>query len=900
MGEMSFMVNQGSYDLRHDVDRLQNKVNVFENTFTDSYFIECSVPAIFYKDNTFSPKSITFYSYAENKGKITTYKGTIKISTSVDGTTYNTIKTSTDSNTTITISDTTIKYIKCQLYDTNNQLLDTQTVPVLKDGVDGTDGADGSSPISLFLGNESQLIPCTSEGIVELDTPFDIPFYCYKGTKMYPCTYEESTEFSDLGMVIVNVVQGTSTQNGHITVIAPEGEDLTGLKHSSISLNFTIDNETVVKEFNWAKIIKGANGDDGATPTLYVKYSEYEEPVSIEDCVDNEKAGYDYKGTCWVYDGVEPTDLDSYKPFVKYNAEDGTPAEKGYVHFAYANFDENGKISDFSTTDSTNRSWIGTLYDNVSKDSKLSGEYEWVLIKGENGVTPTTEDIQNVINDSKLDAVTLDGNSADSFIPAQIPVYTIYRDDSDPSQNYIEIYELGQLIICQLNKFNGTSSTYGQLDGDYFNLMPSNKTIPLKYRPQGTTSLYINDLATSTGESNGRLRLTPQGQIAKLGTAETGKYNNSYGTFIYPVLPRTNTKIVQEEAETYSFRSDYHVVIKDVNDNVLSNKAVKFTVDGNSYIYYSNSEGVATFPLPTAGTKTITAEFMGDKLYNPSSYSSSETINKVSLSYSYSGGYGSSSNYTLYGDTLRITVSAGGNPLPNWDVNVNSTIYTTDSAGTIYIKASTDTTYKAQVINASSCFNNPSSSISVTIGNNTTYNYTKTPKNVVGANTSGAIKCYDSNSLKVSRVQILDNDVDNSIICFHNSSTKASLRNTPAPIYFNCFGFPTSGKDCKVTATVLVGEFGNITGGSMAYPTVQILDVYTGTVYGTMTPDKSFSTSNCEKFDQIDVTATIPSTLIYSDNLAVKIIPKISNLTTTESYNKSNFRINYVRLVASS
>ena len=92
------MPNQGSYDLRHDVDRLQRKVDVFENGFADSFFIETSVPTIIYQDNVFNPKSITFYSYKNNKGKIETYKGTLKVSTSVDGNTYTLLKTSNDTN----------------------------------------------------------------------------------------------------------------------------------------------------------------------------------------------------------------------------------------------------------------------------------------------------------------------------------------------------------------------------------------------------------------------------------------------------------------------------------------------------------------------------------------------------------------------------------------------------------------------------------------------------------------------------------------------------------------------------------------------------------------------------------------------------------------------------------
>ena len=135
MGEVRKMVNQGSYDLRHDVDRIQNKVSYFENAFTDSYFIECSVPAVFYKDSAFSPTTLTFYSYKDSMGKISTYKGTLKVYGSVDGIDYYLMVESNDTNVTIQLSELALKFYKCELYGTNNQLYDSQTVPILKDGL---------------------------------------------------------------------------------------------------------------------------------------------------------------------------------------------------------------------------------------------------------------------------------------------------------------------------------------------------------------------------------------------------------------------------------------------------------------------------------------------------------------------------------------------------------------------------------------------------------------------------------------------------------------------------------------------------------------------------------------------------------------------------------------------
>lgn len=68
------------------------------------------------------------------------------------------------------------------------------------------------------------------------------------------------------------------------------------------------------------------------------------------------------------------------------NGEPGPPGNDGkptYLHTAYAN-DLNG--ADFSTTDSVNRSYIGTYSDNLELGSSDYRKYVWVKIKGEPGV----------------------------------------------------------------------------------------------------------------------------------------------------------------------------------------------------------------------------------------------------------------------------------------------------------------------------------------------------------------------------------------------------------------------------------------------------------------------------------------------------------------------------------
>jgi phage minor structural protein len=71
------------------------------------------------------------------------------------------------------------------------------------------------------------------------------------------------------------------------------------------------------------------------------------------------------------------------------NGTDGTPGKAGedgrtpYVHFAYANSSD-GK-TDFSTSDASNRQYMGNYADFVQADSTDPKDYTWVKVKGEDG-----------------------------------------------------------------------------------------------------------------------------------------------------------------------------------------------------------------------------------------------------------------------------------------------------------------------------------------------------------------------------------------------------------------------------------------------------------------------------------------------------------------------------------
>lgn len=830
------MPNQGSYDLRHDVDRLQRKVDVFENGFADSFFIETSVPTIIYQDNVFNPKSITFYSYKNNKGKIETYKGTLKVSTSVDGNTYTLLKTSNDTNITINLSDNTIKFYKCELYNEENKLLDSQTIPSL------TEGEGGSSSISLFLGNESQLIPCTNEGNVQDTLSFTIPFYCYKGTKLYPCEYTPSSPnpFTELGFTYNLDKQCSSTDNGQITITAPKNESLGGENGGIIQLSFIVDGETINKQFNWAKSIRGADG---------------------------------------------------------YSSPDG------YVHFAYAN-DDKGE-TDFSTENSTNRKYMGTYYDYVQETSQDPSRYTWSLIKGEDGKTPSTEEIVESVNNSGVDAKTLDGKSPINFLSSVIPTTYIYRDESDKTQNYIVIYELGNIVIVQFYKFSGNSSDYGN-DGEYyFRLFPNDgkHEIPERLRPPVT--IYTNDLNQGSGASYGRLKITNTGVIGKANST-TGQYNNTYGTFIYTINPRTLT-VLSGADSTVEFGDYLSVILTDKSNNLITGRSIAFNINGKNYYRTTDNSGIAKIQLRLVQQEyNILGVFNGDMTYAPCEKQYTVNVVKTNGSIQFSGGTYQNTEYILQGDILTVTaLNNHGEILPNFELLINNTTYKTDENGEVKLTVKENGTFVCKFAESTNEFisNRATYSNTVKITGKTTpiTTHTRVPLSLSAGGTNNKIKGYNSDSLNVARVQKRENNssASSAITCTHNSSVSAYLRTTPAQIYFNVFKFPRPNKACTVTATVFCGEFGNITGGSMYFPKLQLKDVVNNVVYYEKTTQGNFGAGNKNTYLPFTITHTFTAeqaSAIESDNLALLIIPQESHLKSTASYNVSEFRIDYVEM----
>ena len=176
--------------------------------------------------------------------------------------------------------------------------------------------------------------------------------------------------------------------------------DNSTLKYIGIYTGDKATAPTNASEYSWTKIRgedgargrdgergrDGNNGRDGVSNYIHRKYSDYSSGYAMDDNSSRKYIGI-YTGTS----STPPTTASSYL-WSKIKGEDGangTPGTKGadgrtsYLHTAYSNSDTGDR--DFSTTNSTNKEYIGTYSDFDVTDSNDYRRYKWIKIKGENG-----------------------------------------------------------------------------------------------------------------------------------------------------------------------------------------------------------------------------------------------------------------------------------------------------------------------------------------------------------------------------------------------------------------------------------------------------------------------------------------------------------------------------------
>lgn len=155
------------------------------------------------------------------------------------------------------------------------------TWSLAKAGATGEQGNPGESAINVFIGNESQNIPCTYDGYVLDDMLIEISFIGYYGLSKTDCNVTVGTLPS--GMTLGSIQNCTTVDNGKIILNIAKNATLgtASTLTGNVVLTFTINGKTLTKNFTWTK-----SKDGGLSyiytiePSTYVINKTYDDVLS--------------------------------------------------------------------------------------------------------------------------------------------------------------------------------------------------------------------------------------------------------------------------------------------------------------------------------------------------------------------------------------------------------------------------------------------------------------------------------------------------------------------------------------------------------------------------------------------------------------------------------------------
>ena len=210
--------------------------------------------------------------------------------------------------------------------------------------------------------------------------------------------------------------------------------------------------------------IPGKDGRDGKTQYTHIAYANSADGRTDFSVSDSNR---EYIGMYVDFipnDSTDPTKY-AWSKIKGANGENGTPGKPGadgktpYLHIAYAN-SADGKTG-FSTTDGTNKLYIGQYTDYTQADSTDAAKYTWTKIKGEQG-PPGPQGAPG------LDGIQ--GPKGDQGIPG--------KDGRDGKTQYTH--------IAYANSADGrtdfsVSDSNREYIGMYVDFIPNDSTDPTKY-----------------------------------------------------------------------------------------------------------------------------------------------------------------------------------------------------------------------------------------------------------------------------------------------------------------------------------------------------------------------------------------------------------------------------------
>ena len=267
-------------------------------------------------------------------------------------------------------------------------------------GLKGEPGEPGENAWTIVLGNDSQNIPCNSNGITNTTLTVDIPVYTYYGILMVASTLSVGTLPS--GVIATSITNGTTSAPGNVQLTFSNNINLGGKDSGTIDININASNKNFIKKFSWSKTKQGEEGIPGEDGKGISKIEVFYLTTSASSGVTTSTSGWSMTPTAttttdkyiWSYQKTTYTDslTSSSTPAIigTHGATgaqgiQGPPGSNGissYTHIAYANSSD-GK-TDFSISDS-NREYIGICVDSNPTDSANPDDYLWSKIKGADG-----------------------------------------------------------------------------------------------------------------------------------------------------------------------------------------------------------------------------------------------------------------------------------------------------------------------------------------------------------------------------------------------------------------------------------------------------------------------------------------------------------------------------------
>lgn len=135
-------------------------------------------------------------------------------------------------------------------------------------GFKGPQGDPGESAWNVILGNDSQNIPCNTDGITSGTSVVDIPVYTYYGASMMASTITVGTLPS--GVATTSITNGTNTAPGRVQLTFSTNINLGGKDTGTIDITVAPSPQLkFTKKFSWTKTRQGEDGGPGSPGRTY-------------------------------------------------------------------------------------------------------------------------------------------------------------------------------------------------------------------------------------------------------------------------------------------------------------------------------------------------------------------------------------------------------------------------------------------------------------------------------------------------------------------------------------------------------------------------------------------------------------------------------------------------------